>query len=303
MKLFSTQLLPFLFVAIYGSGFVGARLGLPHAEPFSFLALRFALAAAVLAVVSLIFRSRWPRNIGWLAISGLLLQGVFSVGVFYALWLGMKPAVAALIIALQPLCVTVLAGKLLAECVPKRHWFGLALGIIGVTVVVADGLATDGISGYSLSWAILGLLGLTFGQLLQKRHCADMELVTGGLVQALGSALVMWLLAYLFESREIHWNPEFITALAWMSIGVSIGALSLLYLMLRYQTASQVASVFYGVPVAAALVAWPLFDQLPTVVDWLGFTLVAVSVSIAYRSSAAPRSEPAGNGMTSEPSR
>ncbi|MEH6814600.1 MAG: DMT family transporter, partial [Motiliproteus sp.] len=279
-------LLPLLFVTVYGSGFVGAKLGLPHSEPFTFLALRFALAGAILLLAALLLKKTKPVHLGWMFLSGLLLQGVFSVGVFYALYSGMTPAVSALIIALQPLLVAVLSAFFLAETVPPKRWFGLFLGLLGVTIVVIDGLATNSITILNLSWALLGLLGLTFGQLLQKRYCADMDLLSGGAFQTLSAALVMGLCGYLFESMSVNWNNEFIIALLWMSIGVSIGALSLLYLMIRQQSSTQVASVFYGVPVAAALVAWPLFGQVPSAVDWLGFAIVALAVVIANHSPA-----------------
>ena len=278
----SQLMIPLLFVFIYGSGFVGAKLGLPYAEPFSFLSIRFVIAALILGVIALVTKSLWSGiNWVWLLLSGVLLQGVFSAGVFYALALGMKPAVSALIIALQPLLVAVIGGIYLGEKVSASRWIGLLLGVIGVAIVVADGLSTEGITSLSLAWAIVSLLGVTIGQLIQKKHCASMDLFAGGFVQCLAAAVLMFILALFFETGTILWSGEFIIALTWMAVGVSIGALSLLYLMLRYSTANQVASVFYGVPVAAALVAWPLFGQIPTMTDWFGFSIVALSVIIA----------------------
>ncbi len=274
-------LLPLLFVIIYGSGFVGAKLGLLYSEPFTFLALRFVFAGLILACIALMLGSAWPNKPGWLLLSGLLMQGVFSVGVFYALYLGMKPAVSALIIALQPLLLSVLAGPYLGERIPQQRWFGLLLGVAGVVLVVGDGLATEGISGVTLSWAVLALLGLTMGQLIQKKHCVDMDLISGGAVQILATVPPMLLLSYLFETREVIWDQQLVISIVWMAIGVSIGALSLLYIMLGRKSASQVASVFYGVPVAAALIAWPLFGQIPTMTDWLGFAIVVAGILVA----------------------
>lgn len=274
-------MLCFLFVVIYGSGFVGAKLGLLYSEPFTFLAMRFALAGGLLVVAAILLDATWPRQPGWLLLSGLMMQGVFSVGVFYALYLGMKPAVSALIIALQPLLVTVLAGPYLGEKVGKQRWIGLFIGVLGVTLVVADGLAVEGISVINLSWALLSLIGLTAGQLIQKKHCADMNLISGGAIQVLATLPLMLLLGWLFESGELVWHLDLVIAIFWMAVGVSIGALSLLYILLLRNSASQVASVFYGVPVAAALIAWPLFDQVPTAVDWAGFMIVVVGILVA----------------------
>ena len=277
-------MMPIAFVAIYGSGFVGTKLGLPYAEPVTFLALRFAIASVVLASVAVLLRLPWkPDKLGWLMVSGLLLQGVFSLGTFYAIDHGMRPAVCALVIALQPLLVAVLGGFYLQEKVTAQRWFGLGLGVLGVAIVVADGLTTEGMSIVSLGWVLLSLMGLTLGQLIQKKHCAHMNLWVGGSLQSLTAAVVMLLAVLYLDATSIIWHAEFIIGLSWMTFGVSLGAVTLLFVMLRHNTANQVASVFYGMPVAAALVAWPLFDQVPTIVDWAGFIVVAVSILIANK--------------------
>lgn len=276
-----TLILTLLFVAVYGSGFVGAKLGLNYSEPFTFLAIRFAIAGGLLAVGAILLDAPLPRNPSWILLSGFLLQGLFSVGVFYALYLGMKPAICALIIALQPLLVTVLAGPYLQERVALKRWLGLVIGVTGVVVVVADGLVVEGININMLLWAVVGLLGLSFGQLVQKKHCADMHLVSGGALQVLGTAVLMFLFAYSFESMALEWHLDLFIAVFWMAIGVSLGAVTLLYILIRRNSASQVASVFYGIPVAAALIAWPLFEQTPTLVDWIGFAIVVLGIGVA----------------------
>ncbi len=276
-----TLILTLLFVAVYGSGFVGAKLGLNYSEPFTFLAIRFAIAGGLLAVGAILLDAPLPRNPSWILLSGFLLQGLFSVGVFYALYLGMKPAICALIIALQPLLVTVLAGPYLQERVALKRWLGLVIGVTGVVVVVADGLVVEGININMLLWAVVGLLGLSFGQLVQKKHCADMHLVSGGALQVLGTAVLMFLFAYSFESMALEWHLDLFIAVFWMAIGVSLGAVTLLYILIRRNSASQVASVFYGIPVAAALISWPLFEQTPTLVDWIGFAIVVLGIGVA----------------------
>lgn len=273
--------LPLVFVVIYGSGFVGAKLGLLYSEPFSFLMMRFALAGVLLVAAALLLDAAWPKRWGWLLLSGVLMQGVFSAGVFYALWLGMKPAVSALIIALQPLLVAVLAGPYLGEQVSRQRWIGLVIGVLGVALVVADGLAVEGITCINLSWALIALLGLAAGQLVQKKHCAQMNLFSGGAIQVLATLPLLLLLSLMFETGAVIWHTDLALAVFWMGVGVSIGALSVLYIMLRTRQATQVASVFYGVPVVAALMAWPMFDEIPTRMDWLGFSIVALGIVVS----------------------
>lgn len=285
--MFSTRaqiVIPLMFVFIYGSGFVGAKLGLSYAEPVTFLALRFAIASIILGIIAWVLKASWKQEkLLWLFTSGLLLQGVFSIGTFYALYYGMKPALSALVIALQPLLVAVLGGFYLQEKVTVQRWLGLGLGIIGVAIVLADGLSTEGISITSLTWILISLLGLTLGQLIQKKHCSTMNLWSGGSLQSAFAALAMLIAMFFLETTDIIWHKDFIIGLTWMTLGVSLGAVTLLFIMLRSNTANQVASVFYGVPVAAALVAWPLFDQVPTLVDWIGFSIVVISVIIANK--------------------
>ncbi|MCO4757401.1 MAG: DMT family transporter [Oceanospirillaceae bacterium] len=273
--------LPLIFVVIYGSGFVGAKLGLLYSEPFTFLVMRFVLAGVLLVAAALLLDATWPKRWGWLLLSGLLMQGVFSAGVFYALWLGMKPAVSALIIALQPLLVAVLAGPYLGEQVSQQRWVGLVIGVLGVALVVADGLAVEGITLTNLGWALVSLVGLAAGQLVQKKHCAQMNLFSGGAIQVLATIPLLLMLGWIFETGDVVWHPDLALAVFWMGVGVSIGALSVLYIMLRNSQATQVASVFYGVPVVAALMAWPMFDEIPTLMDWFGFSIVALGILVA----------------------
>ncbi|EAR60310.1 DMT family transporter [Neptuniibacter caesariensis] len=283
MRIYANQtaLLTLLFITVYGSGFVGAKLGLAYSEPFTFLGVRFLIAGGLLAVGALLLDAPWPKNPGWFLLVGFLLQGVFSAGVFYAMYLGMKPAVCALIIALQPLLVTVLAGPYLQEEVSIQRWLGLIIGVAGVSLVVADGLAVEGITPATLIWAVVGLLGLSLGQLVQKKHCADMHLISGGALQVLGTVPLMFLLAMTFETMQIEWHLDLVISIFWMAIGVSLGAVTLLYILISRSSASQVASVFYGIPVAAALIAWPLFNQVPTMIDWVGFAIVVIGIGVA----------------------
>ena len=166
------------FVVLYGSGFVGARLGLPHAEPFTFLVWRFALAGVVLALLAWRCGASWPA--GWRSrmdtvIAGLLGIGCFSAGVFYSLWLGLPPASSAMIIALQPLLLAVIAPRLLGERVAALHWWGLGLGLLGVFLILQPALqpALRDQADHRLAvlCSVLALLGLCAGNLYQKARC------------------------------------------------------------------------------------------------------------------------------------
>lgn len=279
--------LPLLFVVLYGSGFVGAKYGLPYCEPLTFLALRFAIAFSLIAALGVALRTTWPRS--WLeaahiAVAGLLTVGTFSAGVFVSLKLGISPALSALIIALQPILVTLGAQRLLGERARPFQWIGLMLGLLGVALVVWHKVTFDSTHTMGVAMSVVGLIGLAAGNLYQKRFCSHMSVITGGAIQSGVSALATLPLAITFEAMHVDWNPHFIGALLFMAIGVSIGALSLLYMMIRRGEVSKVATIFYLVPVSAAAVSYVLFGERFDTVAMGGVAIVAIGVTMVLRS-------------------
>lgn len=273
--------LALLFILLYGSGFVGAKLGLPYAEPLTFLALRFAITTALLLLAALLLRSPWPGTAAELlhiAVAGLLLVATFSVGVFVSLELGISPAVCALIIAGQPALVAVLGRPLLGQRVGGRQWLGIAIGFVGVSMVVWKGVPAESDYPAAVLLAVVGLLGLTLGNLYQKRFCGSMPILTGGLIQSgISAAAVAWL-ALALDEGTVRWSAELLIALSWMSIAVSIGALSILYLLIRSGETTRVASVFYLVPVSTALIAYTVLGSTLSLREAAGMMVAVAGV-------------------------
>lgn len=277
---------PLMFVALYGSGFVGAKFGLPYAPPMTFLVLRFAIAAAAVALIARAVGAPWPnswREAGHMMVAGSLTVGTFSAGVFVAINLGLSPALSALIIALQPILVAIGARSMLGERLRPAQWAGLALGLIGVAFVVSQELSFTAVHMTGLAFAVLGLVGLSLGNLYQKRFCAEMNIFAGGAIQSAASLLICLPFALMFESMQVEWTPEFAGALAYMAGGVSIGALSLLYVMIRRGEVSRVASIFYFVPVSAAVVSFILFGDKIGGATAVGIVVTAVGVTLVNR--------------------
>lgn len=274
------------FVTLSGAGFVGARLGLPHAEPFAFLALRFGIAAIILAVIALAIGrdiARAPRQWGHIVAAGLLTVGVFSAGVFYSIAGGVSPALSALIVALHPIVVAIAAPALLGERVGARQWLGLLLGLGGVFLVVGHGLALDPALGWPVACSFIGLFGMSAGNLYQKARCADMPLFAGSAAQCASCTLACGLGAAAFESGHIAWTGEFVVAVGWMSVVVSVGAVSILYVLIQRGEVSRVAGLFYLIPVVAALVAWGLFGQGLTMIQCLGMAVAGSGMLLVTR--------------------
>lgn len=277
--------MPIIFVILYGSGFVGAKLGLPYAGPLTFLSLRFLCTTVLLYLIALFLRAPWPRpqEIGHIIIAGLLMQGVFSVGVFEAINLGISPATSALIIALQPILVALGAAPILGTKIRLLQWFGFLLGLLGVLLVVSHKLTFSHTHMVGLAMSFLGLFGLTAGNLYQKRFCSHMNIFSGGMIQSLTAGIAVFVGAFLFESMYVTWTNQFIFALVWMSIVVSIGALSVLYLLLRHGEVAQVASLFYLVPVSTAIIAFFIYNEAIDMLGIVGIFITALGIILVQK--------------------
>ncbi|MDP3492238.1 MAG: DMT family transporter, partial [Hyphomonadaceae bacterium] len=280
---------PALFVVLWSTGFIGARLGLPHAGPLTFLTLRYVLAAAALGLLALAMRAPWPRRVaevGHYAVAGLLVHGVYLGGVFVGISLGVEVGVSALIVGLQPLLTAALAGVLLRERVTARQWLGLVIALLGVALVLSGKLghgAGDWLGAFA---CVVALLGITAGTLYQKRFCAGMDIRTGSVVQFMASGFVTAALAVSFEPVHIEWTGEFVFALIWLIVALSMGAVSLLYVLIRRGSAAQVASLFFLVPPCTAFIAWLLFSETLGMAALVGMAITAGGVWLATRPSA-----------------
>lgn len=278
--------MPIIFVILYGSGFVGAKLGLPYAGPLTFLSLRFLCATVLLYLMTLFLHAPWPqklREIGHIIIAGFLMQGVFSVGVFEAINLGISPATSALIIALQPILVALGAAPILGTKIRLPQWFGFLLGLLGVLLVVSHKLTFSHTHMVGLAMSFLGLFGLTAGNLYQKRFCSHMNIFSGGMIQSLTAGIAVFVGAFLFESMHVTWTNQFIFALTWMSVVVSIGALSVLYLLLRHGEVAQVASLFYLVPVSTAIIAFFIYNEAIDILGIVGIFITALGIILVQK--------------------
>lgn len=277
--------LPVLFVLLWSTGFIGARLGLPHSEPLTFLLIRYAAVLVGMTLVSVLTSAPWPRTASaWfhIGVAGLLLHGVYLGGVFIAISKGLPAAVAALVVGVQPLLTAVGAGYLLNETVLKRQWLGLLLGFLGVGLVVFGKLGTHFDLG-ALWPAIFALLGITAGTLYQKRFCPPFDWRTGAIAQFLPTALLTLLVASFTEQFHVEWVGEFYFALGWLVLVLSIGAISLLNWLIRHSDAVNVASLFYLVPPSTALFAWLLFGDTFNALALVGMAVAVWGVYLARK--------------------
>jgi drug/metabolite transporter (DMT)-like permease len=284
-----TRLYPLLFVALWSTGFIGAKFGLPDAEPLTFLSVRYAAVLVLMGAVAWLTRAPWPRSTReWLHIGvcGLLIHAVYLGGVFTAIARGLPAGVTALVVGLQPVLTALGAGIWLGERVRTAQWAGLGLGFAGVALVVAH-KASANVSGPTLVTmlvpAVVALLGITAGTLYQKRFCPAFDLRTGSVIQFLPCLAFTALVAWGTETMQVRWTGQFAFALGWLVIVLSLGAVSLLNLLIRRGTAVNVASLFYLTPPTTALMAWALFGETLTGLSLAGMGLAVFGVWLARR--------------------
>lgn len=275
---------PGLFVLLWSTGFIGVKYGIPYAPPFYFVAIRMAIAALLLFIAISFLRKSQPltRSIIWPStLIGLTLHGAYLGGCFFAVSRGLPAGVTALIVSLQPVLVSLFAARYLGEPLKVRAVFGLLLGLIGLFVVVIPRINVSGanaISLISIGACLIGLLGGTSGTILQKKYGGAIPTLSGTSIQYAATAVVMLMLALIFEEPNITWSREFIGALTWLVLALSFGAILLLFFLLSHGSAASVSSLFYLVPAVTAIEAYFFFDEHISPVSLLGTLITVIGV-------------------------
>lgn len=284
-----TRFYPFLFVLLWSTGFIGAKFGLPYAEPVTFLCVRYLLVIAVMGGVALATRAPWPhapRQWLHIGVTGLLVHATYLGGVFMAISHGLPAGIASLVVGLQPLLTALGAGALLGEKVLPRQWAGLVLGFGGVGLVVSHKVAAAASAPEltaMLTPVLVALVGITAGTLYQKRFCPAFDLRTGSVIQFVPCLIVSALVASQTETMAITWSGQFVFALGWLVLVLSVGAISLLNLLIRSGSAVNVASLFYLTPPTTALIAWGVFGETLTGLALAGMAITVFGVWLARK--------------------
>lgn len=280
--------IPIFFVFLWSTGFIVAKFGLPYAPALTFIALRCAVVLAVLLPWVVLAKAPWPKgNILHLAVAGLLLQAGYIGGVWGAIKIGMPAGVSALIVGMQPI-LTAAAAPLIGETVRRRQWLGLMLGLAGVALVVYSKINLSGLPPLAIGYTLFALVSITAGTMYQRRFCPQFDLRTGTAIQ-FGAALAVILpLAVIFEGLEpglatVKWTPEFIGALLWSGLALSIGAIFLLFKLIRRSEATSVTSLLYLTPPTTAIMAWIVFGESLSLAGVAGMLVAVAGVALVVK--------------------
>ncbi|MGI9366850.1 MAG: DMT family transporter [Rhizobiaceae bacterium] len=279
------RIAPVVFVCLWATGFVGARMGMPYSEPGTFLSLRFALAFVLLTLIAFVANAAWPgikialKSVG----IGLLIHGIYLGTVFWVIKQGMPAGVSAVIVGMQPLTVALLAGWWLGEKISLRHWAGVGLGMAGVSMVLYPGLNFEdsGVTSLTIGVALFGMLCVSLGTIIQKSLGSSVDLRTGTALQYLGAFIPVFILALVSETGTIDWTGEMVLAMVWSVLVMSLVAIFLLMWLIREGSVAKVSSLFFLVPAVAALMSYFLFGEALNMTQLAGMIVCGVAVALA----------------------
>ncbi len=277
---------PGIFVVLWATGFLIAKLGVPYAQPMTILAMRFVLAAIMMASVAALMGAPWPRSwtrIGHIAMVGILLHAVYLGGCYVAIYAGMPAGMAALIAGFQPILTATLAGPVLGERTRSLQWIGIVVGFIGLMMVLWERIVIDLSHPAALLFAILSLLGITAATVYQKRFCPSFDLRSGSAIQYIAASLVTVPVAFAIGTGDIDWAPTFIFALAWLVIVLSGVSIALLTWMISRGAASKVASLFYLTPPLAAIGSYFWFGETLSALALAGMAVIVLGLYLLNR--------------------
>ncbi len=277
--------MPWLFVLIWSTGFIVARYGMPNSPPFTFLLWRYVFSILCFVLWVKWARVSWPQGRAqwWhLAVTGVLMHAGYLGGVWAAVKVGMGAGLTALIVGLQP----VITAIWLSACgghVTRRQWQGLALGFVGLAMVVSRKLEGGiEVTPWSLTMITMALVSITTGTLYQKRFVQPCDVRSANAVQLMAAYVVTLPLA-LLETEPALWNAEMMWAMAWAVLVLTLGGSSLFYILIQRGAAASVTSLLYLVPPTTAVMAWVLFNEPITLVTLAGIAVTAVGVSLVVR--------------------
>ena len=278
---------PAIFVVLWSTGFIATKYVLRGAEPLTYLAIRMACVVGLMAIIVVIARPKWLDRaaIGHSIVAGLLVHGVYLGGTAVAISHSIPAGLSALIPGLQPILTSTLANRWLGERVTPLQWCGLLLGLAGV-VLILHNRPMSGEAGWGWLASGVSLVSITLGTLYQRRYCNAIDWRAGNLVQYIAVTVFFGLGAWLFENNVVHWTTEFVLALSWLAVVLSIGSIGLLYWLIRRSAATSVASLFYLVPAVTSLMAYVLFGEKLDAVAIAGMTACAAAVFLVNRRAA-----------------
>jgi drug/metabolite transporter (DMT)-like permease len=283
--------MPLLFTFLWSTGWIVAGYSARYADALTFLALRFGTAAVLVALLALAAGAPWPRSrraVLDIALTGILLHGIYLAGVWWAVRHGLPAGISGLIAGLQPILTALFAPVLVGERISGWRWLGIACGFAGIALVLEPQLAR--VEPAAL-WGVLlpvvvnviGMFAVTFGSFYQKARVVSGDLRTMTAIQYTAAFLITIPFAWALEPMRIEWNLTMALVMLWSVVVLSLGSIGLYLFMLRRGEVSRIATFLYLVPALVAVEAWLLFGETLSMLQIAGMAVTILGVVLASR--------------------
>jgi len=280
-----TRFFPIVFIILWSSAFITSKPITVDASPFAALCFRFTFVTIGFALFSLITNQKLFTDFNKILkamISGILFHGLYLGGVFYSISKGFPVGITALIVCLQPILTAILAGPLLNEVVTWRQWIGIILGFLGTLIVLGfDGGKELPLAGIVASF--IALAAVTAGTLWQKKLSEDLPLSVSNTYQAFSASCFHLIVALALGDWFINFTFGFMLSMGWQILAVSFGAFTILMFLIKNDSASKTATLFFLVPPVSVFMAWIFINENITIIDFIGLLIATLGVYIATR--------------------
>ena len=276
---------PLIFVFLWSSAFITGKVIVEDSSPIAALCFRFAIVTFGFFFYSLIAKQKIFHPIAETSkamATGILFHGIYLGGCWFSLSKGMPAGIVALIVTLQPILTSLLAGPLLGERVTWRQWIGIILGF-GGTLLVLGIDALEAFPMIALTASCVALLAITAGTLWQKKLSMDMPLSVNNIYQSFSASIFLLILSFSLESPFINFTTSFVLAMAWQIIAVSFGAFTILMFLIKKGSASKTSALFFLIPPVSAVMGWLFVEETLTTYDLIGLCIATFGVYIATR--------------------
>jgi drug/metabolite transporter (DMT)-like permease len=280
------------FVLVWSSGYILGPASVAAVEPFTVLALRFALATLLFVPIT-----RWRRGplrldrqaLFRVCLVGLVMNGVQFGFMYLAFEAGLGATLAALLHSLSPVLTVVLAGLLLGERVGPRQVLGLGVGVAGVVLVLGPDVDEAG-GPLGLGLGLLGMLSLSLGTMGQRWIPPRVDPWWSASLQFATTTPVMVVLALTLEGPDPVRDPVMgAVTIGLLAVVNSILGLVLLGAVVRRGGAGAGSSVFFLSPPVTAVMAWLLLGETLDLRELAGLVVAISGVALAVTGRVRPR--------------
>ncbi|MET0699911.1 MAG: DMT family transporter [Mycobacterium sp.] len=287
----------------FALGYPIGTLAVAAMSPMAVLVFRFGLAAVVLGVWARLAGVRWPRGrqLGHVAVAGLLMQVVQFCCLYEAVERGAPAVLCAVVIAMNPVATAILGALFLGERLGVLRVVALLLGVVAVLSACATRLIAAGGLDPAILLLLAALLGLAAGGVYQQKFCADVDFRVSSAAQNAVAFIPAVALAAV-TPFAIHHAMHAAFAIAAVVLLNATLALSLYVRAINVHGATAVSMLFCVIPAVAGLLSWVMLGQRPDIGIAVGLTLGAAACWLNAKASARRRSreqredDPGGDG-------